>query len=308
MEEESQFVTLKNKMMKSGFALIDKSINISSQKIDSILKKKYNLNKVGHLGTLDPLASGLLVVGINSATRYFKYFENLSKKYILTLRLGATSKTLDREAELENVIDVDYRGKENIIDEYLKSSIKKYLQTPPIYSAIKVSGTPLYKYAIKNKEVEIKKREVEIYDIKRLSDIRYIDNQSFVDIYLYVSKGFYVRSFAKEIGEYLSIPTLADDIRRIQVGPFKIEDSKKLDDDLILINPLDYLCFNSIDIDNDLYKSVLNGQRLSSDLINFSNEFIILKYKNEPIAIYKKDNEKDNYKLDLLIKNENLIY
>ena len=190
----------------------------------------------------------------------------------------------------------------------LKSSIKKYLQTPPIYSAIKVSGTPLYKYAIKNKEVEIKKREVEIYDIKRLSDIRYIDNQSFVDIYLYVSKGFYVRSFAKEIGEYLSIPTLADDIRRIQVGPFKIEDSKKLDDDLILINPLDYLCFNSIDIDNDLYKSVLNGQRLSSDLINFSNEFIILKYKNEPIAIYKKDNEKDNYKLDLLIKNENLIY
>ena len=294
-------------MIKSGFILINKPIKLSSQRVDSIIKKKYNLNKVGHLGTLDPLAEGLLVVAINDATKYFKYFENLSKKYILRLRLGATSKTLDNEGEITEAVDTNLMEKESYIDEILANFPRKYLQTPPIYSAIKVGGTPLYKYALKNEDVEIKKRPVEIYSLKRLSNIEYIDGSSYLDIELFVSKGFYVRSFAKELGDVLSIPAMAEEIKRVEVGKFNIDDSVSLDDEIKILDPTTYLDFKEIEIDDKLYKIIINGSKLDPKILNTKDDYVILKHKSLKIAIYKFEKDENIYRMDLLIKNENII-
>ena len=296
-------------MIKLGFILIDKPLKLSSQRVDTIIKKKYNLNKVGHLGTLDPLATGLLVVGLNEGCKYFKYFENLPKRYRLRIRLGATSTTLDNEGELSNLIDTDLRGKESYIDSMLESFPKDYDQTPPIYSAIKKDGIPLYKYALKNKDVEIKKRHVSIYTLSRTSNIEYKDGSSYFYIDLFVSKGFYIRSFAKELGDTLNIPSMADEIRRIEVGPFKIENSISIDDEInTILNPIDYLDFESIEIDDKLYKFIKNGSKLDKSITKQTKDYIILKHKDEIIAIYKYDSDEELYRIDLMVKNENIIH
>ena len=295
-------------MIKPGFILIDKPLKLSSQRVDTILKKKYNLNKVGHLGTLDPLATGLLVVCIDDGTKYFKYFEDLPKKYILKIRFGATSPSLDKESELYNIIDTDLRGKESYLDSVLESFPKNYDQTPPLYSAIKVDGMPLYKYAIKNKDVEIKKRNVSIYSIKRTSDIEYINGSSYMYLELFVSKGFYVRSFAKELGDAINTPSMADEIRRVEIGPFNLDNSIEIDDEISnVINPLDYLDFPLIEINEKLYKLIQSGIQLDRSFTKVIQNHIILTYKNEKIAIYKFDGEVNRYRLDILIKNENII-
>jgi len=290
--------------MESGLILINKKKKISSQKVDTILKRKYNLNKVGHLGTLDPLAEGLLVVGINRGTRFFKYFEDLDKVYILRIRLGATSESLDYEKELTNIIDCDLSNKEEYIDKLLNEYPKEYYQVPPIYSAIKKDGIPLYKYANKGETIDIKSRKVKIYEIKRISPIEVINNQTYFDIYMHVSKGYYIRSFSKEFGDLLNVPSMADNIKRIKVGNFKLENSFDIDEEINLekeiIKSIDYLNFKEYKLNEKEYNDVLVGKSLIVKTCNDS--YIHLTYNKESIAIYKLDDLENIYRMDLLIK------
>jgi len=285
--------------MKSGFILINKEKGISSSKIDYFLKKNYDLDKCGHLGTLDPLAVGLLVVGINKGTKLFKYFDNLDKTYILTVRLGATTESLDYEKEINNKIDTNLINQEEMIDNVLITFKKKYNQLPPIYSAIKYAGKKLYEYALNNQEINLKEREVEIYDIKRINNITYEEGSSYFDIMLHVSKGFYVRSFANELASKLNTIGMAHMIKRIQVGSFLLEDSISKEEFNFskVIDPLDYLNFKRVELSNELYNKVINGVRLS---LNECDDYILFEYNAEPIAIYKKNS--NYYEMDELLK------
>ncbi len=289
-------------MMLNGFILINKEKGISSSKVDFKIKKILDLKKVGHLGTLDPLAEGLLVIGINKATKTFKYFDDLDKKYILRLRVGDTSDSLDYEKEISSHIDTNLLGMEEYIDNELKKWISKYNQYPPIYSSIKVSGKKLYDYALKGIGVDINPRKVEIYDIRRISEIEVINNSSFFDIYMHVSKGFYVRSFAKDFCESINTIGMADNIKRIGVGKFKLEDSYTIEfvenGNYQIINPLNYLDYKIIKIDKETYKKVLTGSQLNFDFIQ---EYIILEFDNKFVAIYKYDKDLNIYRIDLLL-------
>lgn len=292
--------------MKGGILLINKEKNYSSTKVDTILKKKLSTKKIGHLGTLDPLAEGLLVVLVDDGTKYNKYLLEGTKTYELVVRLGATSVSLDYESLLTSVTDFDYRGQEDILDKYLNSKIGKYIQYPPIYSAIKVNGKKLYDYALNNKEVEIKGREVEIYDIKRTSPISYEDNQSYFSLEVTTSKGFYVRSLAKEIGDYLNVPSMAHNIKRLKVGDFHIDNSIKVDDiditNVKYINPYDLLNFPVIKLDDSNIFKVKNGQKLSVSLFDSHEYYKIHNLNNEPIAIYKYNKDIDKYEIDLMVR------
>ncbi len=288
--------------MNSGFLFINKDKGITSQSLDNLVKKKFDIKKVGHLGTLDPLASGLIIVGVNDATRYFKYFNESRKTYILRIRIGATSLSLDNETEITDNVICDLRGKEELIDKELSNFPKTYEQYPPIYSAVKVNGKPLYKYAQKEKEVEIKPRSTEIYNIKRLSDIEFKNNNSYFDIEIDSKSGFYVRSFARDFSKTLGYPGMADSITRTKVNDYSISLSKRIDDITHddFIDPLSLISFKRIEIDDDRLKYIINGSKYYLK-DNISDEYIILTNKNENIAIYKKESN-NKYKMDLLIK------
>ena len=292
--------------MKGGFILLKKESGLSSNKIDNLIKKRLGFKKVGHLGTLDPLAEGLLIIMVDDATKYAKYFDDMDKVYEMNILFGATSKTLDSESEKENITDTCLLQCDEELTNILDSFKGSITQMPPLYSAIKVGGRPLYNYAIKSEEVEIKPRETYVYDIKALDTIKYERPFSYLLIKAHVKKGFYMRSLSRDIGAKLNVPSMAESIKRISEGQFDIKNSYSLDEILenrySFINPIDYIQFKEYTINDNTLKRVLNGHPLSIDYID---EYLKIIYDNKPIAIYKYDNESNKYRMDLLIRDEN---
>ena len=139
--------------MNGGFLLIKKDREISSNSLDNRVKRALSFSKVGHLGTLDPLAEGLLILMVDRATKLAKYFDDLDKVYELEIRLGARTRSLDLEGEITDFKEVDFENQEELIDETLKSFIGKSSQIPPLASAIKVNGKKLYELERQNLEL-----------------------------------------------------------------------------------------------------------------------------------------------------------
>lgn len=193
------------------------------------LKHHFNIKKikVGHAGTLDPLATGLLIICTGKFTKRIEDLQALEKEYTGTIRLGATTPCYDLEKEIDKTFDIS-----NINDDMLFETAKKFIgniqQTPPIYSAIKIKGKHAYQYARKNKEVEIKSKSVNIKTFD-LFNIRYSE---FVDIDFRVvcSKGTYIRSLARDFGEALNNGAHLTSLRRTKIGHHKLEDAFKIDD------------------------------------------------------------------------------
>ena len=289
-------------MIKSGFLFVDKEKGVTCQNLDNKIKKKFDINKVGHLGTLDPLATGLVIIGTLDSTKYFKYFSESRKTYILRLRMGSTTPSLDNETEITESVTCDLRGKEDLIDNALSTYPRVYQQYPPLYSAVKVDGVPLYKYAYKKKDVEINSREVTIYSAKRISNIEYINDNSYVSMEMEVSKGFYIRSFARDFAVVFGYPGMADEIRRTKVDDYSLDRASTIDALTLdsFIDPLTLLDFKRIEINNTQLKSILNGAVYHpNEALTFP--YIILSHNGEDLAIYKKA-ENNNYRMDLLIK------
>ena len=182
--------------------------------------------KVGHTGTLDPLAEGVLPILIGKGTLCSKYLINHDKKYVVNLALGQKTETADLEGKIiEEKKIPDKSLAQNEIEKVLKSFIGKQQQMPPIYSAIKVNGKKLYEYARKGQNVEIKPREIEIYDIKLMN----IDAQKKqIQFEVFCGKGTYIRSLCEDIAEKLETVGYMESLKRIQVGDFKIEESSKI--------------------------------------------------------------------------------
>ena len=219
-----------------GVIIVDKPKEYTSHDVVGVLRKVLNTKKVGHTGTLDPNATGVLPILVGQATKISKYLIEHDKIYIATLKLGEKTDTGDGEG---NVIEKKDVGTINCtqIEQILQSFVGKQKQMPPIYSAIKVDGKKLYEYAREGKKVDIKPREIEIYNIKLIKTI-YEQNINEIIFEVSCSKGTYIRVLCENIAEKLETVGYMKELRRISVGTesddkntlFKIEDAIKLED------------------------------------------------------------------------------
>ena len=200
--------------------LVDKPIDWTSAKVINKLKKVFNIRKAGHSGTLDPRATGLLIVCTGKKTKIITDIIGADKDYTGTFRIGAITPTFDTESAEENTVDVS-----SVTEEIIESARKKFtgeiLQTPPIHSAIKQNGKPVYKLARKGREVILEPRKVLINDfkVKQISEIE-------VEFFVSVSKGTYIRSLANDFGKEIGVGAYLKTLRRTRIGQFKVESIK----------------------------------------------------------------------------------
>lgn len=211
----------------NGIIIINKPKNCTSHDIVYKIKKIVN-EKVGHTGTLDPNATGVLPLLIGKGTEISKYLINHDKTYEAAIQLGEKRDTADVEGQVIQKKEVQASTLENEkVKKVLKSFIGKKLQTPPIYSAIKVKGKKLYEYARKGENVEIEPREIEIYNIE-LIKIDQINKT--IEFRVHCSKGTYIRTLCEDISEKLGNIGYMKQLKRTQVGEFKIENSVKIEE------------------------------------------------------------------------------
>ncbi len=205
-----------------GIIIINKEKNYTSNDVVSIVKK-ITKSKVGHTGTLDPNATGVLPLLIGNATKISKYLINHDKEYEVVLQLGIRTETADVEGKIieEKEVTAEMLNKDNI-EEKLQQFIGKQEQIPPIYSAIKVNGKKLYEYARKGQEVELKPRQIEIYSIQ-LVGINEKEKQ--ISFKVKCSKGTYIRSLCEDISKKLGTVGYMKELNRLQVGEFYIKDA-----------------------------------------------------------------------------------
>ena len=205
--------------------LIDKPIEWTSFDVVKYIRKsiqtrlKVKRIKVGHAGTLDPLATGLLIVCIGKETKNISKYQDLSKKYTGIIKLGETTPSYDRETEIDRTYNYNHID-ENKVLKISKTFIGKQKQFPPIYSALKKDGKRMYKYAREKIEIEIEPREIEIYDFEILNF-----SAPYIEFVIKCSKGTYIRSIANDYGQKLNSGSHLYELKRISIGDFSISDA-----------------------------------------------------------------------------------
>lgn len=207
-----------------GIIVINKEKEYTSHDVVAKLKKKLNISKVGHTGTLDPNATGVLPILIGKGTKFSKYLINHDKIYEVQLELGKKTDTADVEGKIieEKKVDEKYI-KENLL-QVLASFVGKQEQIPPMYSAIKKNGKKLYEYARAGEKVELEPRKIEIYKI----DLNKYD-KNIITFVVSCSKGTYIRSLCEDIAKKLNTVGYMKNLKRLQVGEFNIKDAVYID-------------------------------------------------------------------------------
>ena len=269
----------------NGILIINKPKNYTSHDIVAKVKKILNIKKVGHTGTLDPKATGVLPLLLNTGTKLSKYLINHDKEYDVILKLGIKTDTADEEGKIIEEKEIDNNVFE-LVEKVLQSFLGIQEQIPPMYSAIKVNGKKLYEYARKGQTVEIEPRKIEIYKIK-LENIN--KKEKTIQFKVKCSKGTYIRSLCENIAEKLGTIGYMKELNRTKVGEFLIEESitieelekntkKILDEKLITMETL-LKNKSKIILDKQQLQLFLNGV-----LIN-------LKQEDGIYQIYKENNE-----------------
>ena len=276
----------------NGVLIIDKEKDITSRDAVNKIQKKFNERKVGHTGTLDPIATGVLVICVGSATKLVELLTHQDKEYIGECTLGIKTDTLDITGNILEERDV-HKTKKEIVD-VLNSFKGEYNQEVPLYSSVKINGKKLCEYARNNIEVNLPKRLVKIKSIELL-DIKYENNKTIFKFKCKVSKGTYIRSLIKDISDRLNTIGTMSDLRRTKVGKFDIKDAKPIDkitkDDLI--NIIDVLDIKKVNIEDTNRKLILNGSIIDNI---YETDEVLFIHNNEAIALYK-EYEKDKTKL-----------
>lgn len=251
----------------NGIILINKPINYTSHDIVNIVRKKVN-TKVGHAGTLDPNATGVLPLLIGKGTLISKYLINHDKTYEVTLKLGIKTDTLDSEGKIIEKKEVTNLDKKEI-ESTLLSFVGKQQQIPPMHSAIKINGKKLYEYARQGKQVEVNPRQIEIYNIK-LNNI--IEDE--INFTVDCSKGTYIRSLCENIAEKLNNIGYMKHLKRTRVGIFNIENAIELSETENLDNIQNKIISieeifkdkEKITLDNKKIELLLNGVKININL------------------------------------------
>ena len=285
----------------NGILIINKPLGYTSRDIVNIVGKALNTKKIGHTGTLDPNASGVLVLCIGKALKMCELMTSHDKEYIAEVILGISTDTLDMDSNATVLQDVNVNIEKSKIEDVVKSFVGKYEQVVPIYSSVKVNGRKLYEYARSNTQVDLPKKEVQINDISIIDDIAYIDGKIHFNIKCSVSKGTYVRALIRDIGEKLGVPSVMNKLVRTKVGDFNLDNSYTLDDIKSGNFKLIDICsafpnIKQIVVDDKIANKIKNGVILDKF---FDNDiaFIIDKSGNL-LALYKNDNDKSRpYKM-----------
>lgn len=262
-----------------GLILINKQKGFTSHDVVNVIRKKLNTKKVGHTGTLDPNATGVLPILIGKGTKISKYLMEHDKTYIATLKLGEKTDTGDSEGQVIEEKSIPKDLKKEDINDVLQSFLGKQKQLPPMYSAIKINGKKLYEYAREGKEVKIEPRDIEIYKIELLE---YQNNK--IKFEVECSKGTYIRTLCEDISQKLETVGYMEELQRTKVNSFKIEDSILLDDitlenaekNIIKIEKV-FKEKDKINLDNKKLEMFLNGVKLTYSL----SEDIYRIYNNE---------------------------
>lgn len=273
----------------NGIILIDKPKDYTSRDIVNIVSKKLQTKKVGHTGTLDPLATGLLVLCIGKTLKLSELLVSTKKEYIATMTFGIETDTLDITG---NIVKRDSKTKKittKDIETVLKKYTGKIIQEVPKYSSVKVNGKKLYEYARKGEEVALPKREVEIFNIEPLSEI---NNNTFT-FKCTVSKGTYIRSLIRDIGVSLGTYATMSNLRRTKQGIFNIEDACTLEDiennNYKILDAKEVLKLPKVIVDKNLEFKVKNGQVLTKFFKE--DKAMIINQNNELLAIYQKKDD-----------------
>ncbi len=204
---------------EGGIALINKEKDWTSFDVVAKLRGIFRIKKTGHAGTLDPLATGLLIIAYGKSTKSITGFQKLPKTYSGKIKFGATTKTDDSEAGEENIKDITQLNIETILNT-AGSFLGKIQQKPPMFSAIKVGGKRLYKLARKNIEIDVPSRTVEIHEFKILNF-----DAPFVEFIVKCSKGTYIRSLSRDMGEKLGTGAYLAELNRTAIGDYSVEDA-----------------------------------------------------------------------------------
>ncbi len=267
-----------------GSINIYKSKGMTSHDVVSVLRRLTGEKQIGHTGTLDPFAEGVLPVCIGKATRLIEYMAD-DKAYIGTVQFGKSTTTYDTEGEIVKTSDkkVTLADVEKALENF-KGEIEQF---PPIYSAIKVKGKKLYEYARKGEEVEIKPRKVTINDLR----IKSFDEESqILELYIDCSKGTYIRSIANDLGDVLGVGGYLIKLIRTKAGYFTLERSISLDDlktkeDVKnnLIYPLEYLDYPRYELNEEERNKISHG--ISIKIHSHEVEYIILTHGGKIAAV-----------------------
>lgn len=271
-----------------GILVVNKPKGITSFDVVYKVRKVFN-EKVGHTGTLDPLAHGVLQILIGKATKCSKYLINHDKEYVVILKLGIKTDTLDEEGKIlkEEKVDKKILEKE-YIEKILNKNTGIQMQTPPIYSAIKVNGKKLYEYARKGEEVEIKPRPINIYELKLLEINK---NENTIKLNVKCSKGTYIRSLCEKIAEELGTIGYMYDLLRTKAGSFSINQSVNIEE----IEEILESSSNKEKVLENLKSKVITIEDIFCNLNNINiNEIELSKFlngvslkKNEDDGLYK---------------------
>ena len=264
---------------------INKPFGVTSFDVVNEISHLYGISKVGHTGTLDPIARGVLLVTVGQATKIVELLTANDKEYIADVELGYETDTLDntgtilKRKEIPNNIN---------LKETLNSFKKTYLQEVPIYSAIKVDGKKLYEYARNNKEVTLPKKEVTIKEIELLKE----NNNTFTFKTL-VTKGCYIRSLIRDIGLSLNTYATMTSLIRTKQGKVSIENTNTLEElqkgDIKSYSIEEVLDYPTIIVDKDLEFKIKNGQKINNTW-KITNRCIFKNQENKLLGIYERDN------------------
>lgn len=260
--------------------IINKPINYTSRDVVNVISKHYQTKKVGHTGTLDPLATGVLVILVGQYTKLTDLITAYDKEYVATMQFGIKTDTGDITGKIIEKQAYDLTNLKQVI----ASMVGTYEQTVPAYSAIKINGKKLYQYARHNEEVTLPTRMVTIKEIELLES-----NKEEVTFRVIVSKGTYIRSLIEDIATKLNTVATMTKLMRTKQGQFDIKDSYQIEDVLnnecqevgikkVLSN------FQQVDIDDSLYEKIINGQIIPK---NGYEEQVCFFYHDELVAIYQ---------------------
>ncbi len=266
----------------NGIIVVNKENGYTSRDVVNIISKIMRTKKVGHTGTLDPIAEGVLVVCVGKCTKLCDYFTSSYKEYIVEFKLGYETDTLDYTGNVINTSDKNV-SKDDIIN-VINSFIGEYSQEVPLYSAVKINGKKLYEYARNNIKVDLPSRIVNIKNIEIL------EINDVIKIKCLVSKGTYIRSLIRDIGYKLGTYATMTKLVRTKQGDFNIENSYSLED----IKNNNYKLYSleeifkqypRIELNNDEYKKVSNGVILDNI---YNSPYVLFYYDNKLISLYKE--------------------
>lgn len=280
----------------NGFILVNKKKNMTSRDIVNSLIKILNTKKIGHTGTLDPFAEGLLLVAVNKGLKVVKLLNYKDKEYVAKVRLGIKTDTLDITGNILEERKEDINKEE--LEEVLQSFIGEYSYEVPIYSAIKVNGKKLYEYAREGKKVEIPIKDSYIYDIKLIN----IEKNSFT-FSVKVSNGTYIRALVRDISKKLNKIMTLEELTRTKIDSLLLKDAYTLEDiknnnfKLLKIN--DLLNYKEVELSEKLEAKVLNGNKIK---LNEKEDNILFIKDTKEIAVYTRE-ECDIFKVLAMIND-----